>query len=209
MIIMTGKFITFEGIEGCGKTTQIKLLNEHLRKKGLKTVLSREPGGTKIGDDIRKILLDPSNKMMKPLTELILYGASRAQHLEELIKPSIADGKMVLCDRYSDSTTAYQGAARRLPTEVLKKIDDIATGGFKPDLTIVLDVDPAEGLKRAGRRSAPDRFEQEEMSFHERVREGYLRIAKADPRRVKVVDGSGSVENIQAEIVKLVESICT
>jgi dTMP kinase len=204
---MTGKFITFEGIEGCGKTTQIKLLNDYLLKKGLKTVLSREPGGTKIGDAVRGILLDASNKMMSPLTELILYGASRAQHLEELIKPAIAEGKVVLCDRYSDSTTAYQGAARRLSSDILKRVDDVATGGFKPDLTIILDVDPAEGLKRAKGRSAPDRFEQEELSFHERVRDGYLKLARSEPERIKVVDGSGGVEEIHKEIVKLVENV--
>src|SRR3989338_2612786 len=143
-----GKFITFEGIEGCGKTTQIKLLNEYLQGKGFKTILTREPGGTTIGDKIRQILLDPANKKMHPLTELLLYGASRAQHVEELIRPALSEGKIVLCDRYSDSTTAYQGAARRVDKKILASLDAIATSGLVPDITIVVDVAPTVGLSR-------------------------------------------------------------
>ncbi len=204
---MKGKFITFEGIEGCGKTTQIKLLDEYLRGKGLETVLTREPGGTEIGDKIRSILLDPANKKMYAVTELLLYGASRAQHLEEQIRPAIESNKIVLCDRYSDSTTAYQGAARRLSNKFIKDLDGLATGGLKPDLTIIVDISPEEGLKRARNRSSLDRFEQEEASFHERVRKSYLQISREEPLRVKVVDGAKSIEEIHKEIVRIVDKL--
>lgn len=198
---MKGKFITFEGIEGCGKTTQIKLLDEYLRKNGYGTLLTREPGGTEIGDKIRRILLDSANKKMHPITELLLYGASRSQHIEELIRPALADGKIVLCDRYSDSTTAYQGAARRLDLKKLDEMDKIATSSLKPDLTIVIDITAKEGLGRATRRGIPDRLEQENLDFHERVREGYLAIAKKEPDRVLVVDGSKDIETVHKNII--------
>lgn len=201
---MKGKFITFEGIEGCGKTTQIKLLDKFLQQKGFKTVLTREPGGTAIGDKIRNILLDPDNKEMFPKTEWLLYAAGRSQHVEELIKPSLAKGMIVLSDRYTDSTIAYQGAARKLDIDTLKKINDIATGGLKPNLTIVLDIEAEEGLKRAHGRGSLDRFEQEAIDFHKRVREGYRGIVKAEPERVKIVDGSKSVGEIHKEIVKII-----
>ena len=200
-----GKFITFEGIEGCGKTTQIKLLNEYLQGKGFKTILTREPGGTAIGDKIRQILLDPANKKMHPLTELLLYGASRAQHVEELIRPALSEGKIVLCDRYSDSTTAYQGAARRVDKKILASLDAIATSGLVPDITIVVDVAPTVGLSRVAGRGAPDRFEQETLAFHERVRQGYLTLAKGNPKRVKIVDGSKEIEEVHGEIIKVIE----
>ena len=200
-----GKFITFEGIEGCGKTTQIKLLNEYLQGKGFKTILTREPGGTTIGDKIRQILLDPANKKMHPLTELLLYGASRAQHVEELIRPALSEGKIVLCDRYSDSTTAYQGAARRVDKKILASLDAIATSGLVPDITIVVDVAPTVGLSRVAGRGAPDRFEQETLAFHERVRQGYLTLAKGNPKRVKIVDGSKEIEEVHGEIIKVIE----
>lgn len=205
IVLMKGRFITFEGIEGCGKTTQIRLLDEYLQKRGFETVLTREPGGTEIGDKIRDILLDPANRKMTGITELLLYGASRCQHLEELIRPSIANGKMVLCDRYSDSTTAYQGAARKLSPKLIRDLDNLATGGLKPDLTIVLDISPEEGIKRARRRSSLDRFEQEELSFHERVRKGYLQISREEPLRVKVVDANRSIEEISSDVIKIVE----
>ena len=200
-----GKFITFEGIEGCGKTTQIKLLNEYLQGKGFKTILTREPGGTTIGDKIRQILLDPANKKMHPLTELLLYGASRAQHVEELIRPALSEGKIVLCDRYSDSTTAYQGAARRVDKKILASLDAIATNGLTPDITIVTDIEPMAGLSRVAGRGAPDRFEQETLAFHERVRQGYLTLAKGNPKRVKIVDGSKEIEEVHGEIIKVIE----
>jgi dTMP kinase len=203
---MRGKFITFEGIEGCGKTTQIKLLDEYLRKKGVKTVLSREPGGTKIGDKIRSILLEPEHKEMTPLAELFLYEASRAQHINELIKPAVEAGKVVLCDRFADSSAAYQGAARLLAKELVDELNDIATGEIKPDLTIILDINSEEGLNRALVRGKPDRFEQEKLDFHDRVRNGYLALAKKEPKRFIVIDGEKTVEEIHKEIISCISS---
>lgn len=205
---MNGCFITFEGIEGCGKTTQICLLDEYLQKKGYVTVLTREPGGTIIGDKIRQILLDPQNKMMHPICELLLYAAARDQHLEELIKPALHAGKIVLCDRYADSTTAYQGAARRLDVNVLKSLHKIATGGLDPHLTILLDMPATEGLLRAKKRGASDRFENEKIDFHKKVREGYLAIATAEPKRVKIVDAARPIDVIHRDIIGLINTIC-
>ncbi len=203
---MAGKFITFEGIEGCGKTTQIKLIDAYLRQKGFKTVLTREPGGTKIGDNIRHLLLDPNNKEMHPRTELLLYSASRAQHVEELIKPAMNDGKIVLCDRYTDSTVAYQGAARRLDMQTIDGINKIATDSLKPYLTLIFDLPTKEGLARAKKRSALDRFEQEAPDFHERVRQGYLAIASREPARVKIINGAGSIDDIHKEVIKILDA---
>lgn len=201
---MSGKFITFEGIEGCGKSTQIKLLDKFLRDRNFKIIFTREPGGTKIGDNIRSILLDPSNKKMHPLTELFLYEASRAQHLEELIKPALADGTIVLCDRYADSTIAYQGAARKLDALTIETLHQIATGGTTPDLTILLDLPAKDGLARVCGRGPSDRFEQEALDFHERVRQGYLELAKKEPVRVAVLDGLKKAEEIHKEILEIV-----
>ncbi|MBI2092550.1 MAG: dTMP kinase [Deltaproteobacteria bacterium] len=203
---MRGKFITFEGIEGCGKTTQIKLLDEYLRKKGFETVLSREPGGTKIGDKIRAILLDPEHKEMTPLAELFLYEASRAQHVNELINPAVESGKVILCDRFADSSAAYQSAARLLPKDLVDELNNIAIAGIKPDLTVILDINPEEGLKRAHVRGKPDRFEQEKMDFHERVRNGYLALAKKEPKRFIVINGRKTVEEIHKEIISCISS---
>ncbi|MBI2342473.1 MAG: dTMP kinase [Deltaproteobacteria bacterium] len=203
---MRGKFITFVGIEGCGKTTQIKLLDEYLRKKGFETVLSREPGGTKIGDKIRAILLDPEHKEMTPLAELFLYEASRAQHVNELINPAVESGKVILCDRFADSSAAYQSAARLLPKDLVDELNNIAIAGIKPDLTVILDIDPEEGLKRAHVRGKPDRFEQEKMDFHERVRNGYLALAKKEPKRFIVINGRKTVEEIHREIILCISS---
>lgn len=203
---MRGKFITFEGIEGCGKTTQIKLLDEYLRKKGFETVLSREPGGTKIGDKIRAILLDPEHKEMTPLAELFLYEASRAQHVNELINPAVESGKVILCDRFADSSAAYQSAARLLPKDLVDELNNIAIAGIKPDLTVILDINPEEGLKRAHVRGKPDRFEQEKMDFHERVRNGYLALAKKEPKRFIVINGRKTVEEIHREIISCISS---
>lgn len=201
---MSGKFVTFEGIEGCGKTTQIKLLDKFLQGRGFKTLLTREPGGTKIGDDIRSILLDPSNKKMHPLTELFLYEASRAQHLEQLIKPALANGTIVLCDRYADSTIAYQGAARKLDARTIETLHQIATGGTTPDLTILLDLPAKDGLVRVGGRGPSDRFEQEKLDFHERVRDGYLKLAKREPKRIIILNGMKAAEQIHQEVLNII-----
>jgi dTMP kinase len=211
---MAGMFITFEGIEGCGKTTQVRLLEEFLKLRSHDVVLTREPGGTRIGDQIRKILLSIENRGMFPVTELFLYAAARNQHVQEVIIPALKDGKIVLCDRFADATTAYQGAARKIEKDFLDQVHFIATGGLKPDLTIVLDCPAEVGLNRARIRNeknniqgVEDRFEQETMLFHERVRQGYLDIAQKEPSRVKVVNAMQSVEDVNQKIIQEVMRI--
>lgn len=203
-------FITFEGIEGCGKSTQIKLLNDALKLRGHETLLTREPGGTSISEEIRKILLNEENKKMTSICELFLYSASRSQHLSEIIEPALEAKKIVLCDRFADATMAYQGYARGLSIEQIKKINKIAVGLRKPDITFLLDCDPKIGLTRASERtlsladnnSGQDRFENEPLEFHQKVREGYLKIAKEEPDRIVVIDASKDVETMHQEILK-------
>jgi len=203
-------FITFEGIEGCGKTTQIKRLHHRLLKEGHPVLLTREPGGTPIGQEIRKILLDRKNEGLSPLSELFLYAADRAQHCEEVIKPALKEGKIVLCDRFADATTAYQEGGRELPEGTVGTINEKACSGLRPNLTFLIDCPVDIGLKRARHRGASendtqDRFERLELLFHERVRGRYLRIAKEEPGRVIVVDGTGTMEGIQEEIWDLLK----
>lgn len=204
-------FITFEGIEGCGKTTQIGLMGDFLQAKGLPYIITREPGGTGIGEEVRKILLSPQNSGMKPVTELFLYMASRAQHIEEVIKPALVDNKIVICDRFSDATIAYQGHARGLDLKWVKELDRLATSGLKPDITFLLDCPVDIGLARAmGRISSEtsqvreDRFEREDKDFHEKVREGYLEIARDEDGRVVVVDGTKNRDIVHEKIRKIV-----
>src|SRR5512143_1353769 len=210
---MRGFFITFEGIEGSGKTTQISLLADYLAARGRSVRLTREPGGTSIGDQVRKILLDPANAALDPRAELLLYAAGRAQHLAELIRPALGDGAIVLCDRFSDATYAYQGHGRRLSLELIGDLDRLVTGGMRPDLTILLDIDASEGLARArGRNSrhglgAEARFENEQLPFHERVRRGYLELARRAPGRFRVVDASRQPEVVQGDIRKVVDEM--
>ena len=206
---MRGPFITFEGIEGSGKSTQIALLAKYLTAQGMRTALTREPGGTVIGDQVRKILLDPANSMLDPTAELLLYAASRAQHLRELILPRLAEGTTVLCDRFSDATLAYQGYGRGLDQEMIRALDRIVTAGMLPDLTILFDIDPVVGVARARGRNdsrgleAEARFENEELAFHDRVRRGYLALAAQEPDRVRIVDGAGSPEAVQERVRKI------
>ncbi|MBI5199035.1 MAG: dTMP kinase [Nitrospirae bacterium] len=208
---MKGIFITFEGVEGSGKTTQIDLLANALEAEGLHVVKTQEPGGTRIGAMIRKVLLDPKNKEIGPMTELMLYGASRAQHIKEVILPAIKEGKIVLCDRFSDSTIAYQGYGRALSLEIIEKLDIFATEGLKPSLTILLDINPEKGLFRAKRRIEENnslkegRIEQEGFSFHKRVREGFLRLAEEEPDRIKVMGADLPVEEIHKKIIEIVK----
>jgi dTMP kinase len=208
---MRALFISFEGIEGSGKTTQIALLADYLSARGRSARLTREPGGTPIGDQVRKILLDPANAALDPKAELLLYAAGRAQHLAELILPALEAGTIVLCDRFSDATLAYQGYGRGLDPDLIGDLDRIVTDGMRPDLTILLDIDAAAGLARArGRNSrngleAEARFENERLSFHEHVRRGYLELAKREPGRFRVVDASQRPEEIQQEIRKIVK----
>ena len=196
-----GLFITFEGGDGCGKTTQINLLDEYLRKKGYKTLLTREPGSKGLGVKLREILLNYDGDV-SPVCESFLFLADRAQHVDCIIKPALEEGVIVLCDRHTDSTVAYQGYGRGLDLEQIHKLNKIATSGLKPDLTIVLDVDVETSQKRVG--SEKDRMESAGVEFFERVRQGFLEIAKQEPERVKVVDSTQSIQEIYQEILELV-----
>ncbi len=203
-----GKFITFEGSEGCGKSTQIKLLSEALIKQGRSVLTTREPGGTDVGEKIREILMDPSHVELTDLTEVFLYEAARTQLVNEIIVPSLDSGHNVLCDRFSESTLAYQGYGGKISVEWIQKIDQMARGGLSPDLTLFIDVDPEVGLKRA-RASAKeiDRLEEKDLEYHKRVYQGYLELAKKNPDRIKVVDGSKGVQEVHKEILDLVKRI--
>ncbi len=210
---MRGAFITFEGIEGSGKSTQIALLHDHLLQQGRTVMLTREPGGTSIGDQIRKVLLDPKNKGLDPTAELLLYAASRAQHLREVILPALAGGVVVLCDRFSDATLAYQGYGRGLSVPTIRELDDIVTGGLKPTLTVLLDIDARTGLGRARGRNAAQglhgeaRFENEDIAFHTRVRDGYFLLARDEPERIRLVNAARAPEEIQEDIRKIISSV--
>lgn len=184
-----GIFISLEGGEGSGKSTQLLLLKNYLRKKGYQVITSLEPGGTNIGNQIRTILLSPSNKGMTSLTELFLYLASRAQIVQEVIKPSIQQGKAVICDRYIDSSVAYQGKARNLDMAMVERFNDVATQGLEPHLTFFFDIDPKLGLSRKSKstRGKMDRLEKEQAAFHRQVRLGYITLAKKYPERIKVI----------------------
>ena len=200
-------FITLEGPEGSGKTTQAHLLVDHLRRKGYEVVLTREPGGTAIGDQIRAILHDPDNAEMVPWAEVFLYAASRAQLVAQVIRPALTAGWIVVSDRFYDSTLAYQGYGRGLSLETLWQITRIATGGLKPDLTLYLDILPDQGLQRrlAGGEEW-NRLDREALAFHRRVRAGYLELAALEPERWVVVDGAQPVEAVQREIQAVVEA---
>ncbi len=202
--------MTFEGIEGCGKTTQAKLLVEKLHSLGVRVVLTREPGGTRIGDQIRKILLHSENTDMTPMAELLLYEASRAQHVQQVILPKLDNGMHVLCDRYGDASVAYQGVGRDLTIQLVKEANRLATGGLQPDVTILIDVDPERGLSRARARNlafdfavAEGRFEEEDIVFHRKVREGYLTLAQEDPDRFRLIDGNGNIEDVNRQIQEI------
>jgi len=194
---MRGLFVTFEGSEGSGKSTQIRILAEFLREQGYGVVLTREPGGTPIGDQVRRILLDHANEKMHPRTEVLLFLASRAQHVEELIRPALKAGKIVLCDRYADSTLAYQGYGRGEDVDQLRRLIDYATGGLWPDLTFWLDLPVEEGLARLNNKN---RLDSEALAFHKRVREGYKRLAQAEPHRWVRIDGTLTRAEIQEQI---------
>jgi dTMP kinase len=210
---MQGTFVTFEGIEGSGKSTQIALVADYLSKRDRPATLTREPGGTKIGDQIRKILLHPTNTALSPKAELMLYAAGRAQHLAEVIMPELKAGRIVLCDRFSDATLAYQGYGRGLDLELIRDLDRLVTAGMRPDLTVLLDIDAEAGLSRArGRNSrggleAEARFENEHLSFHERVRQGYLDLARQEPGRFRIVDASPPPGTVQNEIRRIVDEL--
>lgn len=199
-------FISFEGIEGSGKTTQIKLLADQLEKEGYEVLITREPGGCPIADQIRHILLHPDNDRLVPDAELLLYAAARAQHVAEVIHPALEQCKIVLCDRYCDATLAYQGYARGLDLGLVQQLNKLAAGTCRPNLTLLLDMQPDQGLNRAQSRNAvatgpaEGRFEQESLMFHSKVRQGYLELARMEPHRIKIIDATGSPNQVASRI---------
>lgn len=200
---MKGKFITFEGSEGCGKSTQSKLLAAHLKRKGFSVVYVREPGGTRISEKIRKILLDPENRLMSEACEMLLYMAARAQIVKEIVRPALLSGKIVICDRFLDSTLAYQGYGLGVDTRLIRQIGGFATGGLNPDLTIFLDLPVKKGLVH--RKFTKDRIERRPLGYHVKVRNGYLKLIRLEPRRIKLVKVEKDLRNTQEKIRGLVD----
>jgi dTMP kinase len=201
-----GKLITFEGIDGCGKTTQINLLKEYLLIKGYNAMILREPGGTSIGEEIRKILLYNKNYIY-PVTEALLYAASRAQLLAEIIIPALDEGKIIIMDRFVDSSLVYQGYARGLGIEKIMEINRIATYGIKPDLTIFFDITPENALTRRKTRKQNDRFEEENMEFYEKVYEGYHKLINLEPERFVVINAMEDITTVQKSIINIINKI--
>jgi dTMP kinase len=206
-------FITFEGVEGSGKTTQIQRLKKYLTQKGIPCKVTREPGGCPIGEKVRKILLNPDHREMVPLSELLLYEAARAQHVKEVIEPFLKKGGVVLCDRFSDATIAYQGYGRKIDLRWIERLNHFSSRGIKPDVTFLLDCPSDVGLKRALKRNRTlkqekeERFEKEKIQFHQRVRKGYLALAKKEPHRVKVIDTRQGEDNVFNKIRKTVDKL--
>lgn len=202
-IMEKGLFITFEGTDGCGKTTQIEMLKDYFEKQGRTVLLTREPGAKGLGTKLREILLNYDGEV-SPICESFLFLADRAQHVDTIIKPAVARGEIVLCDRHTDSTVAYQGYGRELDIEQIKMLNNIATSGLKPDLTFIFDIDIDTAQKRVGKNK--DRMESAGIEFFKRVRNGYLEIAKQEPERVKVLDGSKSIETIHNELLEILQT---
>lgn len=209
---MPGTFITFEGIDGSGKSTQLRLLNNFLRANGFNPLITREPGGTPVGLRLRAALLDATEEV-DPLTELLVFAADRAQHVRRVIRPALESGQVVISDRYADATVAYQGAGRGFSPQLIAEIVQLATEGLKPDLTVLFDVGIEESTSRTKRRSTgkssaaktgPDRLDIEDAEFHSRVRDAYLEIARAEPERIKIVDASGPVEHTQERVKNVI-----
>ena len=206
------RFISFEGGDGTGKSTQLKILDGHLRKYGRICVATREPGGTSLGHFIRQVLLDVGDQSIASPTELFLYLADRAQHVSEVIAPAIASGKIVLCDRYTDSTLAYQGYGRGIDLNLLRRLNEVANRGTYPDLTLLFDCPVEVGLSRTnlrnkenrGGKHVEDRFERERVEFHERVRQGFLELAQAEPERFRVINASGTVSEVRRAVQDII-----
>lgn len=203
-MLSQGVFITFEGVEGCGKTTQVKRLVKRLRDLDVPVVMTLEPGGTAIGRHVRRVLLDSKNHALTPLAELMLYEADRAQHVEEIIVPALRSGKWVLCDRFSDATVVYQGAARGQDMKLIRLLNNAVTRGIQPHLTFLLDCPVELGLRRALGRNmkGQDRFEKEALSFHRKVRNGYLDLAHRNKKRFVIIDATAGRKEIEAEIIR-------
>jgi dTMP kinase len=202
--VPAGLLVTFEGIEGSGKSTQIGLTRSYLEEQGYPCLVTKEPGGSPLGEEIRGFLLDRGDLRIDPVSELFLIEADRAEHVAEVIRPALDDGRIILCDRYTDATIAYQGYARGLDITVITQLNHWATGGLTPHCTVVLDCPVAVGMARA---KGEDRFEREDKLFHEQVRGGYLRIAQQEPQRVTVVSGEGEQSAIQKEIRRIIRPL--
>ncbi len=204
---MRGKFITVEGSEGVGKSSNLAFIEDYLRNAGINIIRTREPGGTPLGESVRELLLDARQTAMCDDMELLLMFAARAQHLAEVIRPAIKAGQWVLCDRFTDATYAYQGGGRGVPMDRIQQLEDWVQGELRPDHTLLLDMPVADGLQRAGARIEPDRFEQERHDFFERVRETYLARARQEPQRIHVIDASPALDEVQAKIADVLQGI--
>jgi len=200
-----GRFITIEGVEGVGKTTNLEFIGNYLRKRDITLLVTREPGGTPLAERIRALLLDRREEKVDAMTELLLMFAARAQHVNKVIKPALARGEWVLCDRFIDSSFAYQGGGREIPEEQIEQLEQLVLGQFRPDLTIILDLPVEQGLQRAEKRSAKDRFEQEERLFFSRVRQVFLQRAKRYPHRCRIVDTASDLDEVQNSLAKILD----
>lgn len=204
--LKNGLFITFEGPEGCGKSTHSRLVHDYLKKRSFDCVHTREPGGTGLGEKIRQILLHSDGVDISDLAELFLFEAARSQIVAKLIRPNLAKGRIVICDRFSDATICYQGYGGKVPLDVIRKLDAVATEGLKPDLTILLDIGTMAGLKRAKSKGV-DRMEKKDIAYHKRVRAGYLELARKEPRRIKVVKVLGPIGETQKAVRREAERV--
>lgn len=204
-----GLFITVEGGEGVGKTTNMDFLEEHLRRQGVDLVVTREPGGSELGEDLRHLLLQPRNEVVSPTAELLMMFAARAQHISELIEPALAAGRWVLCDRFTDATYAYQSGGRGLPRDKIRSLEHLVQGELRPDYTLLLDAPVGVGMARARGRGELDRFEQEEVAFFERVRATYLQLAEQSSGRYRLIDASDSLEEVQRQLRKVCRELIT
>jgi len=203
---MRYKFISFEGVEGCGKSTQSKLLFEYLKKQNIDAVLTREPGGTKVAEEIRAILVNGDVNKLDGISEILLNFAARRDHVEKLIKPTIKQNQIVITDRFFDSTFAYQGYGYKEDLQIIENIKENSIGNFKPDITFLIDIDVEETLKRVQNREGNNRYEEMDLAFHKRVGEGFLQIAKDNPDRIKIINGKKSIEEIQKEIINIIDN---
>ena len=197
---MSGLFISLEGPDGSGKTTQIQLLQEFLIERGYEVVLTREPGGTDISEQVRKIILDVNNEKMSNMTELLLYTAARAQLVDEIIRPALEAGKVVICDRFYDSSAVYQGIARGMGVDMVYQLNEEALQGILPDITFLMDMDAEEGIQRKKKQATLDRLEKENLEFHQKVVEGYRSLAKRNSQRIKVLNATDSIDQIQKQM---------
>ncbi len=202
---MKGLFISIEGTDGAGKSTQIDLLKKYITEKGRDVIVTREPGGTPISEKIREIILDNNNSEMSYITEALLYAASRAQHVNEKIKPALMEGKIIICDRFVDSSIAYQCAARGISREIIEDINKYAIDGIMPDITLYFDITPEEGIKRKKNMHTLDRIEQEKQDFHNKVYEGYQMLLKLYPERIKRIDASKDIYDVHNQVLKYID----